>query len=111
MKIANFAVYPTVLALSIVTGCLVFPGMALADLRVDDRRENAGDGIEDRVEFRKERRDCVGDGPDCRSDNRQDKRDDRRYRAVDRVEDRGERMNNRFERSVWRQLDYQVLGL
>jgi len=43
-----------------------------------------------------ERRDCVGDGPDCRADNRQDKREDRRDRAVDRVEDRGERMKKRF---------------
>jgi len=63
MKIAGSAVYPAVIALSIVTLCLVFDGVALADLRVDDRvdsrverredrRENAGDGVEDRVEFR-----------------------------------------------------------
>ena len=48
------------------------------------------------MEFREERRDRVGDGPDCRSDNRQDKREDRRGRAVDRVEDRGDRLEKRF---------------
>ena len=42
------------------------------------------DGVEDRVDFRQERRDCVGEGADCRSENRQDLHQDRRDRADDR---------------------------
>jgi hypothetical protein len=69
------------------------------DLRQDrreDRRENTAGGVEDRHEFREERRDCVGDSPDCRSDNREDKRDDRQEQTGDRMQDRGERLDNRF---------------
>ena len=64
------------------------------DTRVERRRdsvENTADRVEDKQDFREERRDCVGDGPDCRSDNRQDKRGDTVDRAEDRVDDRRDR--------------------
>ena len=59
--------------------------------RRSDRRNNAGDRVEDKQDFRKERRDCVGDGPDCRSGNRQDNRGNRQDRTRDRVDDRQDR--------------------
>lgn len=52
--------------------------------------------MKDRHEFRDERRDCVGNGVNCRSENRQDKRDNRQDRAVDRVKDSGDRLDKRF---------------
>ena len=64
------------------------------DTRVERRqdvRQNTGDRVEDKQDFREERRDCVGDGPDCRSDNRQDKRQDTVDRTEDRVDDRRDR--------------------
>ncbi len=64
------------------------------DTRVERRSdavENTADRIDDKQDFREERRDCVGDGPDCRSDNRQDKRQDTVDRAEDRVDDRRDR--------------------
>jgi hypothetical protein len=64
--------------------------------RRGDRRENTADGVKDRHEFREGRRDCVGEGPDCRSENRQDKRQDRQERTVDRMQDRGDRLDKRF---------------
>jgi hypothetical protein len=75
---------------------LVAPIMLAAgiDTRVERRHdalENTTDRVEDKQDFREERRDCVGDGPDCRSDNRQDKRQDTVDRAEDRVDDRRDR--------------------
>ena len=76
---------------------LTFSHVALAagvDTRVERRHdavENTGDRLEDKQEFREQRRDCVGDGPDCRSENRQDKRQDTVDRAEDRVDDRRDR--------------------
>ena len=64
------------------------------DTRVERRHdavENTADRVDDKQDFREERRDCVGDGPDCRSDNRQDKRGDTVDRAEDRVDDRRDR--------------------
>lgn len=64
------------------------------DTRVERRQdsvENTADRVEDKQEFREERRDCVGDGPDCRSDNRQDKRQDTVDRAENRINDRQDR--------------------
>jgi hypothetical protein len=98
------------IALLLVFGgaSLLVPENAAADgLRVNkrvesrqdrrgDRRENTTDGVKDRHEFREKRRDCVGDGPDCRSENRQDKRQDRQERTVDRMQDRGNRLDKRF---------------
>ena len=59
--------------------------------RRQDAVENTGDRLEDKQDFREQRRDCVGDGPDCRSDNRQDKRQDTVNRGQDRVQDRRDR--------------------
>ena len=76
---------------------LAFSHVAIAagvDTRVERRHdavENTADRVEDKQEFREQRRDCVGDGPDCRSENRQDKRQDTVDRAEDRVDDRRER--------------------
>ena len=71
-----------------VTALSAYPlNAAGIDTRVERRHdvvENTADRVDDKQDFREERRDCVGEGPDCRSDNRQDKRQD----AVDRVEDR-----------------------
>ena len=64
------------------------------DTRVERRHDavdNTADRVDDKQDFREERRDCVGDGPDCRSDNRQDKREDTVDRAEDRVDDRQDR--------------------
>lgn len=64
------------------------------DTRVERRHDavdNTADRVEDKQDFREQRRDCVGDGPDCRSDNRQDKRQDTVNRAEDRVNDRQQR--------------------
>jgi hypothetical protein len=64
------------------------------DTRVERRHdavENTGNRVDDKQDFREERRDCVGEGPDCRSDNRQDKRQDTVDRAEDRVDDRRDR--------------------
>jgi len=64
------------------------------DTRVERRHDavqNTADRVDDKQDFREERRDCVGDGPDCRSDNRQDKRHDTVDRAEDRVDDRRDR--------------------
>lgn len=64
------------------------------DTRVERRHdavENTADRIDDKQDFREERRDCVGEGPGCRSDNRQDKRHDTVDRAEDRVDDRRDR--------------------
>ena len=64
------------------------------DTRVERRHdavENTADRIDDQQEFREQRRDCVGEGPDCRSENRQDSRQDAVDRAEDRVDDRRER--------------------
>jgi hypothetical protein len=64
------------------------------DTRVERRHdsvENTADRVDDKQDFREERRDCTGDGPDCRSDNRQDKRHDTVDRAGDRVDDRQDR--------------------
>ena len=64
------------------------------DTRVERRQdavENTADRVDDKQDFREERRDCVGEGPDCRSDNRQDKRSDTVDRAEDRVDDRRDR--------------------
>jgi hypothetical protein len=97
-------------ALSLVFGgasLLVLEKAAAEGLRVNkrvdsrqdrrgDRRENTADGVKDRHEFREGRRDCVGEGPDCRSENRQDKRQDRQERTVDRIQDRGNRLDKRF---------------
>jgi len=59
--------------------------------RRHDAVNNTADRVDDKQDFREERRDCVGDGPDCRSDNRQDKRHDTVDRAEDRVDDRQDR--------------------
>lgn len=59
--------------------------------RRHDAVDNTADRVDDKQDFREERRDCVGDGPDCRSDNRQDKRQDTVDRAEDRVDDRRDR--------------------
>ena len=64
------------------------------DTRIERRHDsvqNTADRVDDKQDFREERRDCVGDGPDCRSDNRQDKRKDTVDRAENRVDDRQER--------------------
>lgn len=64
------------------------------DTRVERRHDavdNTADRVEDKQDFREQRRDCVGDGPDCRSDNRQDKRQNTVNRAEDRVNDRQQR--------------------
>jgi hypothetical protein len=64
------------------------------DTRIERRHdvvESTADRVEDKQDFREERRDCVGDGPDCRSDNRQDKRQDTVERVEDRVDDRQDR--------------------
>ena len=64
------------------------------DTRVERRHdavENTADRVDDKQDHREERRDCVGDGPDCRSDNRQDKRQDTVDRTEDRVDDRQDR--------------------
>jgi hypothetical protein len=64
------------------------------DTRIERRHdavENTGDRLEDKQEFREERRDCIGEGPGCRSDNRQDKRQDTVDGAADRVDDRRDR--------------------
>ena len=71
------------------------PVILLADTkgaeRRQDRRGNTADRIDDKQGFRQERRDCVGDGANCRSDNRQDKREDTGDRTEDRIEDRRDR--------------------
>lgn len=59
--------------------------------RRHDVVDNTADRVDDKQDHREERRDCVGDGPDCRSDNRQDKRQDTVDRAEDRVDDRQDR--------------------
>ena len=78
-------------------GALLLLGSAQAgfaagvDTRVERRHdmvENTADRVEDKQEFREQRRDCVGEGPDCRSDNRQDKRQDAVGRTEDRIQDR-----------------------
>jgi hypothetical protein len=63
--------------LVIGAGLLVVSQQSAADgVRIDDRVEsrwdrredaveNTVDGVQDRSKFRQERRDCVGDGPDC----------------------------------------------
>jgi hypothetical protein len=64
------------------------------DTRVERRHDvvdNAEDRIDDKQDFREERRDCTGEGPECRSDNRQDKRQDTVDRAEDRIDDRQDR--------------------
>ena len=64
------------------------------DTRIERRHDavgNTADRLDDKQDFRQQRRDCVGDGPDCRSDNRQDKRQDAVDRADDRIDDRRER--------------------
>lgn len=64
------------------------------DTRIERRHdavENTADRVDDKQDFREERRDCMGDGPDCRSDNRQDKRGDTIDRAEDRIDDRQDR--------------------
>lgn len=64
------------------------------DTRIERRHDavdNTADRIDDKQDFRQERRDCVGDGPDCRSENRQDKRQDTVDRAENRVDDRRDR--------------------
>jgi len=106
-RLRNFVWF---VALSLIFGgasLLVLEKTAAEGLRVNkrvesrqdrrgDRRENTADGAKDRHEFREERRDCVGDGPDCRSENRQDKRGDRHERTGDRMQDRGNRLDKRF---------------
>ncbi|NOQ16595.1 MAG: hypothetical protein GQ581_06010 [Methyloprofundus sp.] len=59
--------------------------------RRSDVRQNTADRVNDKQDFREERRDCVGDGADCRSDNRQEKRRDTADRAVDHANDRRDR--------------------
>ena len=49
-----------------------------------DTRQNTADRVDDKQDTHEERRDCTGEGADCRSDNRQDKGSD----TVDRTEDR-----------------------
>jgi hypothetical protein len=66
-------------------------GVGMRVERRHDAVDNTADRVDDKQDFRKERRDCVGDGPDCRSDNRQDKRQDTVDRAEDRVDDRQDR--------------------
>ena len=64
------------------------------DTRVERRHDtvdNTADRVDDKQDFREGRRDCVGEGADCRSDNRQDKRQDTVDRADDRVDDRQDR--------------------
>ena len=86
--------------IAILCGAVIALGIAQSgyaagvDTRVERRHdavENTADRVDDKQEFREQRRDCVGDGPDCRSDNRQDKRHDTVDRAEDRVEDRRDR--------------------
>jgi hypothetical protein len=61
--------------------------------RRHDMRNNSRDRVDDKQDFREERRDCTGGGADCRSDNRQDKRSD----TVDRAQERGDdRRDRRF---------------
>ena len=52
--------------------------------------------MEDRQDFRQGRRECIGDGIDCRSENRQVKRVDRRDPAGDCMSGRVERIDERF---------------
>lgn len=64
------------------------------DTRIERRtdvRQNSAQRVNDKQDFREDRRDCVGDGVDCRSDNRQDKRQDSVERTEDRVDDRRDR--------------------
>jgi len=64
------------------------------DTRIErrvDARHNTADRVNDKQDFREERRDCVGDGADCRSENRQDKRQDTVDRTEDRIDDRRDR--------------------
>ena len=91
-----------------LAGPLMAPGVwADTALRVDeriesrqDRREdaveNTASGVNDRQEFREERRDCVGKGHDCRQDNRHDRAQDSVERTQDRVDDRQDRRDKRF---------------
>ena len=64
------------------------------DTRIERRadvRQNTADRVNDKQDFREERRDCVGDGANCRSENRQEKRQDTAERAMDRADDRRDR--------------------
>ena len=70
---------------------IIAAGVSTRVERRHDAVDNTGDRIDDKQDFREERRDCVGDGPDCRSDNRQDKRQDTVDRAEGRVDDRQDR--------------------
>ncbi len=85
---------------ALLCGAILTLGMSQAgyaagmDTRVERRNDvvdNTADRIDDKQDFREQRRDCVGDGPDCRSDNRQDKRQDTADRAADRVDDQQQR--------------------
>jgi len=71
--------------------------------RIDNRQERRGDavdntaqGVEDRQDFREQRRDCVGDGADCRQDNRHEKVNDSVDRTENRQNDRQDRRQKRF---------------
>ena len=96
----------TILAALIVPSILLLaiPANAIGmEDRIKNRQERRGDavdntaqGIEDRQDFREQRRDCVGDGANCRQDNRHDKVNDSRNRAQDRKGDRQGRMKKRF---------------
>ncbi|NOQ81279.1 MAG: hypothetical protein GQ548_01975 [Methylophaga sp.] len=76
---------------------LIFSQSSIAagvDTRIERRsdvRQNTADRVNDKQDFREERRDCVGEGANCRSENRQDKRQDTVDRAQDRTNDRRDR--------------------
>ena len=57
---------------------------------------NSIDGIEDRHEFREERRDCVGEVAGCHQENRHDRAGDAVERSQDRMRDRGDRLGKRL---------------
>ena len=106
MKTGKWAVGFLVSSLVLGGISLTIPENAVAqrvDKRIDsrqdrrgDRRENTAEGVQDREDHRQGRRDCTGDGPDCRSENRQDKRGDRQDRVGDHAQDRDDRLDERF---------------
>ena len=87
----QIAVFLGAILTLVITQTVFAAGVDTRIERRHDAVENTADRVDDKQDFRQERRDCVGDGPDCRSDNRQDKRHDTVDRAEDRVDDRRDR--------------------
>ena len=83
----------TILCISIlvISQSSIAAGVGTRIERRTDHRQNTADRVDDKQDFREERRDCIGDGAGCRSDNRQEKREDTVDRAQDRADDRRDR--------------------